>query len=105
MFLSEFSLFFVYRHTTYLSISKWHFIFFSPAQSSFTPESCRLLLLMFSSFRLVSDPRTVARAEQLLSVKPQSFSLQEKYDYRIITFNAFANITSILSLKLKYSYL
>ncbi len=74
----EFNFIFVYCHTTYLSISKGHFIFFNPVQSSFTPESCRLLLLMFSSFRLVSDSRTVARAEQHLSVKPQSFSLQEK---------------------------
>jgi len=61
---------------TYLSISNLHFIFSSPVQSSFTPESCRLLLFMFSSFRLVSDPRTAARAEQLLFVKLQSFNLQ-----------------------------
>ncbi len=75
-------------HKTYLSISNLHFIFFSPVQRRIMPESCRLLLIMFSSFRLVSDPRSVARTEQLLSVKLQTFSLQEKINY-IIKLNAY----------------
>lgn len=62
----------------YLNISNLQFVLFSPMQSFFTPESCRLLRFMLSSFRLESDTRTGARAEQLLSVKSHSFNLQQE---------------------------
>jgi len=48
----------------------------SPAESSFTPESCRSLVLRSSSLRLEElELRTEARASQLLSDRWQWFSL------------------------------
>ncbi len=57
-------------NSTHLSFCSVQFVFSNPFWSFFTPESCRLLLLMSSSFRLEFDLRTVARAEQLSSVRP-----------------------------------
>ena len=49
----------------------------SPADSSFTPEPCRLLLLMSSSLRLEDwELRTEDRAAQLLSERLQPVSLR-----------------------------
>ena len=51
----------------------------SPAESSFTPESCRLLELRSSSLRLEElELRTEARASQHLSDRPQPMSLHTK---------------------------
>ena len=52
----------------------------SPAESSFTPESCRSLVLRSSSLRLEELAlRTEARASQHLSDRRQPFSLHTKY--------------------------
>ena len=49
----------------------------SPAESSFTPESCRSLVFRSSSFRLEElELRTEARASQHLSDRWQAFILQ-----------------------------
>ncbi len=60
---------------THLSFSSLRFSF-SPSESSFTPESCRLLLLRSRSFRLESELRTEAKAEQLSSVRSHLLSLK-----------------------------
>ncbi len=63
---------------THLSIFSSHTGFFSPLQISLTPESSRRLLFRFISFRMVLEERTVARTEQLVSVRLQLFSLNTK---------------------------
>ena len=51
----------------------------SPADNSFTPESCRLLLLRSSSLRLEDrELRTEDRASQLLSERLQPLSLRRQ---------------------------
>ena len=51
----------------------------SPAESSFTPESCRSLVLRSSSLRLEElELRTETRASQHLSDRLQQFSLHTK---------------------------
>ena len=47
----------------------------SPAESSFTPESCRSLVLRSSSLRQVLELKTEARASQHSSDRWQPFSL------------------------------
>ncbi|MCI4382179.1 hypothetical protein PGIGA_G00260770, partial [Pangasianodon gigas] len=63
----------------YLSISSVQCGFFSPAESSFTPEFCSLLILRSSSLRLEEfELRTEDRTLQLSSVRLHSHSLEEK---------------------------
>jgi len=63
----------------YLSASSLQFGLLSPAESCFTPESCRLLLLRPSSVRLEDwELRTEDRASQLLSERLQPLSLRRK---------------------------
>lgn len=51
----------------------------SPTDKSFTPESCRSLLLRSSSFRLEDwELRIKDRGSQVLSERLQPFSLKEK---------------------------
>ena len=51
----------------------------SPAESSFTPESCRSLKLRSNSLRLELELKIEARASQHLSDSLQSFSLHTRY--------------------------
>ena len=63
----------------YLSVSSLQFGLFSPAESCFTPESCRLLLLRSNSVRLQDwELRTEDRAAQLLFERLQSLSLKRQ---------------------------
>lgn len=68
----------------YLSVSSLQFGLFSQkAESCFTPESCRLLLLRSSSVRLEDwELRAKDRASQLLSERLQPLSLRRKWDGR-----------------------
>ncbi len=62
-----------------LSVSSVQFGLSSPADNSFTPESCRLLLLKSSSLSLEDwELRTDDRALQLFSERLQPFSLQKQ---------------------------
>lgn len=61
-----------------LRLSSLQLEFWSPSQSSFTPESCRLLLLRSSMVRLQDGELSAdARAVQLFSDRLQTFSLKE----------------------------
>jgi len=63
-------------YSTYLSMLSWQFRLFSPAQSSFTPESFRSLLLKSSSLRgEFDDCRAEATISQHLSVRLQVANL------------------------------
>lgn len=63
-----------------LIVSRGHFGLFNPADNSFTPESCRSLLLRSSSLSLKDlEMKTEHRASQLLLVMLQEDSLKINY--------------------------
>jgi len=68
-----------YIHKTYckyLNMLSWQFGLFSPAQSSFTPESFRSLLLRSSSLREeFDDCRAEATISQCWSLRLQAVNL------------------------------
>jgi len=67
----------------YLSMLSWQF---SPAQSNFTPESCRSLLLRSSSLREeFEDCRTEDTVSQHLQVSLQCANLNGRNEKQIIT--------------------
>lgn len=83
-----------WKKRSYRSISSLHSLLFRPAQSSFTPESFRLLSLRSSILRLRGClQRTVDRSVQLSSVRLQRHSLGEyTYCIRMMTSKIGSNI-------------
>ena len=64
---------------TDLSVSSLQFGFFSPADTCFTPESCRLLLLRSNSLRLEDwELRAEDRAAHPSSERLQTLSLKRQ---------------------------